>query len=331
MRTGWYDGESMSKLLPADTWNNLFYPPPEYKYFENSVKFDFEPAETDFSWKNAWWLADAALLAYVKDWDAVVEVLLGARFDENITQIGAGEDNSTKGFFALRSEPIPFAVLAFRGTDIDDGRNAHSDEDTFPEPRDGYIVHRGFRQALDQVWEDEVVPALTEFIGHHPEAPIYFTGHSLGAALATIAVARFTGPKCALYTIGSPRVGDDLFAKAVLKNTGLVFRFVNCQDIVTQIPPEIPLVHYFHHVGMEKYFDRRGNLHDYPSELQKAADVVQGVITHDGKEILEEIRDPLDFLERYRKAPFVNAPPFIIGNHTPARYSIRIWNYYSGE
>ena len=42
-------------------------------------------------------------------------------------------------------------------------------------------------------------------------APVYFTGHSLGAALATIAVTRYQGAPCGLYTYGSPRVADDLF------------------------------------------------------------------------------------------------------------------------
>jgi hypothetical protein len=44
----------MPKPLPADTWNNLFYPPSDYRYFENSNQFDFEPGAHDFSWKNAW-------------------------------------------------------------------------------------------------------------------------------------------------------------------------------------------------------------------------------------------------------------------------------------
>jgi triacylglycerol lipase len=321
----------MSKPIPADTWNNLFYPPRDYRYFENAAQFDFEANAPAFSWKNAWWLAESALLAYEKDWNKTTTVLTQAGFNADIGQIGSEGAISTKGFFAFRSAPGPFAVLAFRGTDRDDPRNARSDANTLPLSRDGYIVHTGFWEALEQVWRQEVEPLLAGFLQAHAGAPIYFTGHSLGAALATIAVARSSVPNCALYTIGSPRVGDDRFARRVLEKTNRVFRFVNCQDVVTQVPPEVPLASYFRHVGQELYIDRKGAIHEHPSELLKGADVVQGIVAHDGAAMLEEITHPREFLERYRNTmPLVDPPPFIIGNHTPARYSIRIWNHYSG-
>jgi triacylglycerol lipase len=320
----------MRKPLPADTWKNLFYPPPDYKYFETCEQFDFEPEAAAFSWRNAWWLADAALLAYVKDWTLVKASLVGARFD-SMTQIGADPAKSTKGFFASRSGPVPFAVLAFRGTDKDDPRNALSDEDTFPVERDAYLVHRGFALALDQVWESEVKSLLDDFTRVSPGAPVYFTGHSLGAALATIAVTRFAGNNSVLYTIGSPRVGDARFGGAVLGKARLVFRFVNGQDIVTQIPPEVPFPQSFHHVAEEKYIDRNAILHDHPSEFDKFADMAQGIIAHDGFGGLERIGHPAQFFWQLRDTgPWIDPPPYIVGNHTPARYSIHICNYYSG-
>jgi triacylglycerol lipase len=320
----------MLKPLPADTWNNLFYPPADYKYFENSEQFDFEPDAAEFSWRNAWWLADAALLAYVKDWTLVTTSLSSARLDD-IRQVGSDRSKSTKGFVAFRSDPIPFAIVSFRGTDKDDPRNALSDEDAVPARRDGYVVHRGFALALDQVWDTEVKPMLNDFLKAFPAAPIYFTGHSLGAALATIAVTRFEGNKCSLYTIGSPRVGDERFTVAVLQKTQLVFRFVNGQDIVTQIPPEVPLQQYFRHVGREKYIDRNAVVREHPSEFDKFADMAQGIIAHDGPAALKEIGHPSDLFWQLRKTgPWVDPPPYIVGNHTPARYAIRIWNCYSG-
>jgi len=322
----------MPKPLPDDTWENLYYPPPDYKYFENSDRFDFEPGAPDFSWKNAWWLAEASLLAYVKKktWDDVKAILAAARFDD-ANQIGADQAKSTKGFIAWRSGPSPFAVVAFRGTDKDDRRNLDTDLDALPESRNGYDVHRGFSRALNQVWDTEVAPALAAFLGLHPDAPVYFTGHSLGAALATISVTRFRGANCALYTVGSPRVGDDRFVRAVLQKTRKVFRFVNCQDIVTQIPPEVPLEHYYRHVGAERYINRAGVILDHPSDLDKWVDATSGIVAHDGAAAASDIAHPAKFvsLAEEREAP-PDPPPFLLGNHTPARYAIRIWNHYSG-
>src|SRR6266516_1192348 len=124
----------MPKPLPDDTWDNLYYPPPTYSYFENSARFDFEPGAPDFSWKNAWWLADASLLAYVKKWDDVKTILAAGGFDD-AKQIGADPAKSTKGFIAWRSGPSPFAVVAFRGTDKDDRRTLDTDKDLLPESR----------------------------------------------------------------------------------------------------------------------------------------------------------------------------------------------------
>ena len=189
----------------------------------------------------------------------------------------------------------------------------------------------GFAAAFDQVWESEVAPMLAGFLAQRPAAPVFFTGHSLGAALATIAVTRFTGDASSLYTIGSPRVGDDRFVRSVLQKTRRVFRFVNCQDIVTQIPPEVPLKHYFRHAGLEKYIDRHGVIHDHPTGFDKGIDVAEGIIAHDGRSALTAIGHPQEFFAKAkRQVPLVDPPPYVIGNHTAARYAIRIWNFYSG-
>src|SRR5947209_20331292 len=115
----------MPKQLPPDTWSNLFYPPADYQYFADSHQFDFEPAAKGFSWKHAWWLAEASLLAYVNDtdWESTVKPILEKAGFDPPARIGLNPitpQKSTRGFFACRSGPVPFAVVAFRGTDRDD-------------------------------------------------------------------------------------------------------------------------------------------------------------------------------------------------------------------
>jgi predicted lipase len=101
-------------------------------------------------------------------------------------------------------------------------------------------VHEGFSHALSHV-VDELLEALRAVDG-----PVYYTGHSLGAAMATL-VASLRKPDW-LYTIGSPRVGDRDFVKTL---TGVnASRYVDCCDLVTRLPPpEVPGFGNYEHYG----------------------------------------------------------------------------------
>lgn len=71
-------------------------------------------------------------------------------------------------------------------------------------------VHAGFKGQLDQVWDD-----VQLYLGGLQNRRLYVTGHSLGGAMATICASRlaatFNINVVALYTYGSPRVGDQTF------------------------------------------------------------------------------------------------------------------------
>jgi triacylglycerol lipase len=89
--------------------------------------------------------------------------------------------------------------------------------------------------------------------------PLWFCGHSLGGAMATICAARCylshinSNPE-QLYTFGSPRVGDRRYISFVRLEH---FRFVNNNDIVPRVPP---LWLGYTHAGREVYFDRHGHI-----------------------------------------------------------------------
>jgi len=76
-----------------------------------------------------------------------------------------------------------------------------------------------------------------------PDYDIYFTGHSLGGALATLASLDFTCngilPKkqVHLWTFGSPRVGDITLANAVIHHVGEHWRITHNKDTVVHVPP----------------------------------------------------------------------------------------------
>jgi triacylglycerol lipase len=114
-------------------------------------------------------------------------------------------------------------------------------------------VHRGFSQALDSVW-GQVKRTIEQF--QTQGQTLWFTGHSLGAALATLAVSRLVlaedKPVGGLYTYGSPRVGDRVFAQNFNNQfKDQSFRFVNHKDIVTRLPPRQA---GYSHVGTFLYF-----------------------------------------------------------------------------
>jgi predicted lipase len=94
---------------------------------------------------------------------------------------------------------------------------------------------------------------LAEAVRRNPNLPWWFTGHSLGAALATLAARRF-GRALALYTYGSPKVGDAAFVAQVARSVVTHYRFVNHRDIATRFPHLAP----FEHAGIEANRRTRG-------------------------------------------------------------------------
>ncbi|MFG2138364.1 lipase family protein [Streptomyces sp. NPDC048650] len=154
-------------------------------------------------------------------------------------------------------------ITGFRGTEPAQLRDWLSDTTTPPWPGPGGkgYMHYGFGEALDSIWP-QVHAAVDEFRDNGQT--IWFTGHSLGGALAMLAGARlhFEAPGLTadgIYTFGQPRTCDRLLAQEF--NTAFadrMYRFVNNNDVVPHLPPE-PV---FHHVDALRYIDSKGTLHD---------------------------------------------------------------------
>lgn len=117
-------------------------------------------------------------------------------------------------------------------------------------------VHRGFKREVDDLW-----PRL-ELALRDNENPLWFAGHSLGGAMATICAGRCklaeisSNPE-ALFTFGSPRVGNKRYINFVKIPH---YRWVNNNDIVTRVPPKWM---GYSHSGRELYFNAFGKLRKY--------------------------------------------------------------------
>jgi len=197
--------------------------------------------------KKAALMADFAKIAYQKQDTAQTQIQsLGynefAWFDTDGTQA-----------FACRKSNANNIFIVFRGTEPNQMKDILADVKAWRKPaREKGLVHFGFAQALDKVY-DKIVRWIDEQ-KLDDGYKITCTGHSLGAALATICASRLDAHE--LYTFGSPRVGNRAFVKE-MKNDGIKhWRFVNNNDIVTKVP--LPII--FRHSGEIVYINHHGNI-----------------------------------------------------------------------
>lgn len=104
-------------------------------------------------------------------------------------------------------------------------------------------VHEGFHQRYLEI----LSPALTYIRNARkrlPHADLIITGHSMGGAVATLFASKLVDMNepaltpNAVYTYGSPRVGDKTFSKFVDGQLGgKLVRVMNEWDMVTDLPP----------------------------------------------------------------------------------------------
>uniref|UniRef100_A0A6B2LEB1 Fungal lipase-type domain-containing protein n=1 Tax=Arcella intermedia TaxID=1963864 RepID=A0A6B2LEB1_9EUKA len=115
-------------------------------------------------------------------------------------------------------------------------------------------VHEGFWFAYLSV-STPLIKAITQTISACPNCTrIVYTGHSLGGALASLAMMdatyyyQITQPAPALYTFGQPRTGNEGWAKFMQLLSGSITRVVHNADIVPHVPP---MLFGYHHLAVE--------------------------------------------------------------------------------
>ncbi len=284
----------------------------------------FSPTAASVNIGNAYWLAKAAALAYETNPQSIRDTVaswgLSAHvFESDKEEVkkhwqwkGVLPEVDTQGFVAADDNAI---IVAFRGTEpttpadvitdlkfklVDAGRG------------EAGMVHRGFKDALDAVWDD--VEAKIRELGGNQQT-VWFTGHSLGGALAVLAASRYEvlareendvarrdlddvdeklmendeddaeliarrvtalasrmGRAAGVYTIGQPRVGDDEFSKHLDQ------RLANAHIRIINnrdIVPRVPIrAMDYEHSGTVLYFDEFGRLHRDPGLWLRLLDTV---------------------------------------------------------
>jgi len=296
----------MQKPRPTPDLQFVFHPErdSEYQHFDGIDKAPFGATATSMTRANAWWLAESALLTY---WDA----------DEAIRRFaGAGltaafvEGGDTQAYVAWNAAAV---LVSFRGTQPGSLGDIVDDAVAILVPWTHGLVHLGFREGLERVW-----PKLLKAI--EPLAAtrsVWFGGHSLGAALATLAADRY--PQTAgVCTLGSPRVGDRIFAATFNARFGTrSLRYVNDTDIVTHVPTPFPLP--YDHVNCLRYITSDGRVTEQTPKLAHFVADVFGDVDH-----LRQVTDAL------ASGTLTVAPDFLL-DHMPRGYAVDIWNDLDGH
>ena len=223
--------------------------------------------KTSFDLRNAFFLANASKLAYSPAPRVKRDVVSILGLDK--VRFIAKED--TQLFIAQSSESI---VVAFRGTQPNKIKDWLTDADCRFLKSPLGEVHQGFYEALQRVWSNIDLTIKTY---QDNSQKLWFTGHSLGGALAMLSAAMFLDEPekvGGLYTFGQPRVGDVSFAKRfdkVLKER--VFRFVNNNDIVPRVPPRAMK---YADAGQFRYFNIFGQMFSDIKTWQLFLDSIEG-------------------------------------------------------
>jgi len=102
----------------------------------------------------------------------------------------------------------------------------------------GVRFHRGFMEALHEIWEP-LLAAITEAV-EAGDRPLWITGHSLGGSLALLAAWRLQRNFITVHeivTFGAPMTGNQAAAEAFDREfAGRIFRYVNLEDPVPLLP-----------------------------------------------------------------------------------------------
>jgi hypothetical protein len=293
----------MQKERAVKDLKYVFHPEQDeaYEHFKDARDHPFVARPEAIGRLNAWWLADAALLSY---WTPDIAI---GRFERAGLRAEFIQERGAECYLASTDELV---LVAFRGTQSDQWSDI-LDDALFLPVRWGdtnTFVHDGFKRALERLW-----PLLGPKLENLAKSrSVWFTGHSLGAALATLAAAKFE-PTVGLCTVGSPRVGDADFVAALEARMGpRIARYVADADIVTHVPPPLP----YRHVGDLRHIGHEGSIAREAPSLNDFFRELIGRVAH-----LREVVIALC------NGHMLHAPDFLL-DHMPRGYAVDMWNDY---
>lgn len=223
-----------------------------------------------------------SLLVYFR-WDFVEKSLpkLKGYVSHSIFDVG-----STEAFLVEFENDV---VVSFRGT-----QKKPSDFATIVQfwqsDFESTKTHNGFKDSLKRV-QDKIIDKVTK--AKSKGKSIHYTGHSMGAALATMMCLLYKPDTCVVYASPKALTGDRY--KSFFEKINFV-RFNNDYDYIPKLPWRIPFVSDFRHVGYEIKFKRRFSFSSH-SLLAYVQSVVAGYKLSQNNQSTQSTVDLEKFIE----------------------------------
>ena len=168
--------------------------------------------------------------------------------------------------------------------------------------REGVLVHGGFQSSLNDVW-DELLKAIDTAKQGYNEKPIFFAGHGVGGAIATIAGLRYGyhGKVQAVYTFGAPAVGNSAYLNDYSQRGPLLFNVVYGNDVLPRIlMPQLAQPGLYVHITK----DGKLRVNDAPRPYSKE--------NAKSKSLLDRL-----------------VVDYAVHDHSPVVYSVQLWNQFA--
>ena len=231
-------------------------------------------------------LAELSMIAYLKP-DQTQKAAKRLGFTETIFY----DNDGSQAYSFANDKDI---VIAFRGTEPNEWNDVKADLDATKALAETVgKVHRGFKKEVDDIWPliEKMLSASQINLDKH----LWFTGHSLGGAMAAICAGRCLLSSVKTYpdqvhTFGSPRVGTKRYINHAKID---YYRWVNNNDVVTRTPPAWL---GYRHSGYEMYLDSAGFLKKM-NKIKRSADLWKGVVMGLKKYEIDYFSDHL--IDRY--------------------------------
>ncbi len=213
---------------------------------EQRVTIALDRPISDLSWiQKSLLFAELSRLAYASP-ERVEKIVYEAGLDQ-CTFIA--RDGAEAYVFGNRFD----CMIVCRGTEPNQWNDIEADANAWTVVSEVGRVHSGFHTEVNELW-----PLLEQQI-KEDQRPMWFSGHSLGGAMAAVCAVRCkispipSNPQ-AIFSYGAPRVGDRSYTSFLKVKH---YRWVNNNDIVPRVPPRWL---GYRHMGQEIYINRNGKI-----------------------------------------------------------------------